>query len=131
VMKAQKLYALMNMLPDPADRITYSKELKNVSGLLAYPVPEESSISKYLTMERREAVADQINRAILKRTGKPTISSLELITRYTSVLWSTANREDIRPRPGAILPPIRKDTDITEDSPVPTFDLQQFLEFRP
>ena len=69
VMKAQKLYALMNMLPDPADRITYSKELKNVSGLLAYPVPEESSISKYLTMERREAVADQINRAIL---SKPT-----------------------------------------------------------
>lgn len=65
VMKAQKLYALMNMLPDTADRITYSKELKNVSGLLAYPVPEESSISKYLTMERREAVADQINRAIL------------------------------------------------------------------
>jgi hypothetical protein len=65
LMKAQKLYALTNMLPDPGDRATYLKELKNVGGLLAYQVPEKSSISKYLTMERREAVADQINRAIL------------------------------------------------------------------
>lgn len=65
LMKAQKLYALTNMLPDPADRTTYLKELNNVGGLLAYQVPEKSSISKYLTMERREAVADQINRAIL------------------------------------------------------------------
>lgn len=68
LLKAQKLYALMNMLPNGADRTTYLKELKNVSGLLAYPVPENSSIANYLTMERREAVADQINRAIL---GEP------------------------------------------------------------
>ncbi len=68
LLKAQKLYALTNMLPNSADQATYSKELKNVSGLLAYPVPENSSIANYLTMERREAVADQINRAIL---GKP------------------------------------------------------------
>jgi len=65
LMKAQKLHALTNMLPDPSDRATYLKELNNVGGLLAYQVPEKSSISKYLTMERREAVADQINRAIL------------------------------------------------------------------
>ena len=63
--KAQKLYALTNMLPDPADRKTYLKELENVSALLVYPVPEESPMAKYLTMERREAVADQIDRAIL------------------------------------------------------------------
>jgi hypothetical protein len=65
LMRAQKLHALTNMLPDPGDRATYLKELNNVGGLLAYQVPEKSSISKYLTMERREAVADQINRAIL------------------------------------------------------------------
>jgi hypothetical protein len=130
LMKAQKLNALTKMLPEP-DRSTYTKELENVGGLLAYKVPEQSSISKYLTMERREAVADQINRAILsepsfmiagrspwfdidlsERIGKPTISSLELITRYTSVLWSSANLEGIRPRPGAMLPPVRKDADV-------------------
>lgn len=131
LMKAQKLNALTKMLPEP-DRSTYTKELENVGGLLAYKVPEQSSISKYLTMERREAVADQINRAILKRIGKPTISSLELITRYTSVLWSSANLEGIRPRPGAMLPPVRKDADVanSEDMPVPIFDLQQFLEIK-
>ena len=65
---AQKLYALTNTLPNPVDRATYLKELENVGGLLAYKVPEESSMAKYLTLERREAVADQINRAILSKS---------------------------------------------------------------
>ena len=65
---AQKLYALLNTLPNPDDRATYLKELENVGGLLAYKVPEESSMAKYLTLERREAVADQINRAILSKS---------------------------------------------------------------
>jgi len=64
--KAQKLHALINMLPEPGDRAVYLKELNNVGGLLAYKVPETSSISKYLSQERREAVADQINSAILR-----------------------------------------------------------------
>lgn len=63
--KAQKLYALVSMLPKPSDRAVYAKELKNVGGLLAYKVPETSSMSKYLSQERREAVAEQINSAIL------------------------------------------------------------------
>jgi hypothetical protein len=63
--KAQKLYAIAQMLPKPNDRATYLKELANVGGLLVYKVPEESSLSKYLSQERREAVADQINSAIL------------------------------------------------------------------
>lgn len=66
--KAQKLYSLANSLTNHSDRARYLKELENVGGLLAYKVPEQSSMAKYLTMERREAVADQINRAIL---GKP------------------------------------------------------------
>lgn len=66
--KAQKLYSLANSLTNHSDRAIYLKELENVGGLLAYKIPEQSSMAKYLTMERREAVADQINRAIL---GKP------------------------------------------------------------
>lgn len=66
--RAQKLYALSTTLPNPLDRATYLKELENVGGLLAYKVPEKSSMAKYLTLERREAVADQINRAILSKS---------------------------------------------------------------
>ncbi|KJA18109.1 hypothetical protein HYPSUDRAFT_70145 [Hypholoma sublateritium FD-334 SS-4] len=44
--------------------------------------PEKSSMAKYLMLEQREAVADQINRAILKRTDRPLILSLGLVTRH-------------------------------------------------
>lgn len=66
--RAQKLYAFSTTLQNPLDRATYLKELENVGGLLAYKVPEKSSMAKYLTLERREAVADQINRAILSKS---------------------------------------------------------------
>ncbi len=65
LIRAQKLYAYLDTLANVADRAIYQKELENVGGLLAYKVPEKSSMAKYLTLERREAVADQINRAIL------------------------------------------------------------------
>ncbi|KDR81691.1 hypothetical protein GALMADRAFT_58600 [Galerina marginata CBS 339.88] len=103
--RAQKLYAFSNMLPNPADRATYLKELENVGGLLAYKVPEKSSMAKYLTLERREAVADQLNRAILKRTGRQPVSTLELLTRYTHLLWQAAHQHGVKARPGAVLPP--------------------------
>jgi solute carrier family 66 (lysosomal lysine-arginine transporter), member 1 len=109
--RAQKLYAAANMLQKPSDRAIYLTELGHVGGLLAYKVPEESPMSKYLTQARREAVADQINSAILckcntypyhcalltysprcaDRTGLPAISYLELYTRYTSTIWSNMN----------------------------------------
>ncbi|KJA27109.1 hypothetical protein HYPSUDRAFT_131638 [Hypholoma sublateritium FD-334 SS-4] len=102
--RAQKLYAYLGTLPH-ADRPIYLKELENVGGLLAYKVPEKSSMAKYLTLERREAVADQINRAILKRTNQPLISSLELVTRHTQVVWQKANEHGVKARPGAVMPP--------------------------
>lgn len=63
--RAQKLYAAANLLHDPSDRARYLKELGNVGGLLAYKEPESSPMAKYLSQERRESVADQINGAIL------------------------------------------------------------------
>lgn len=66
ILRAQKLYALVELLRKPEDRATYLKELENVGGLLAYKVPEMSPMSKYLDQARRERVADQINRAILR-----------------------------------------------------------------
>ncbi|KAF8798096.1 hypothetical protein BYT27DRAFT_7124378 [Phlegmacium glaucopus] len=102
--KAQKLYAFSTTLQNPLDRATYLKELENVGGLLAYKVPEKSSMAKYLTLERREAVADQINRAILNTIGRPLVSSLELLTRHTHLLWHYANQHGAKSRPGAVLP---------------------------
>jgi hypothetical protein len=63
--KARKLYAQVHMLANPIEREAYTTELRNVAGLLAYPDPLSSPVAKYLSQERREAVANQINTAIL------------------------------------------------------------------
>ncbi|KAG8902850.1 hypothetical protein FRB99_004012 [Tulasnella sp. 403] len=68
VPKAQQLALLVSELPSALDRDTYSMELDGVSALMAYSVPESSPVSKYMGMERREAVAEQINSAILCQT---------------------------------------------------------------
>jgi hypothetical protein len=62
---AQKLYSVASQLQDPKARAQYLGELGLVGGLLAYKIPENSPMAKYLSQERREAVADQINGAIL------------------------------------------------------------------
>lgn len=65
VLRAQKLHAAVHMLHKASDREMYGEELKRVCSLLAYPVPESSPMCRYLGQARREAVADQINSAIL------------------------------------------------------------------
>jgi hypothetical protein len=116
--KGQELYELAMTLQKPSDRAMYLKELGNVAGLLAYTVPEDSPMAKYLSQERREALADQINSAILcmsklyptakltskitGRSGLPVVSHLELYTRYTTTLWSFMH--DIRVKPPADRP---------------------------
>ena len=65
ITRIQKLYALAHALPKESDRKTYAEELDQVGGLLAYKVAEESPVARYLSQGRREAVADQINAAVL------------------------------------------------------------------
>lgn len=127
--KARKLLSLAETLTQPSDRDLYVKELTNIGGLLAYKVPEHSSISKYLSQGRREAVADQINRAILDRMGLPSVSSLELLTRYTSTVWSFAHQVGAKSRPGALIPPtaLPPTASQKESETVPPFDLEHFL----
>jgi hypothetical protein len=60
-----ELYECAQDLQDPRERVDYQNDLSEVSGLLAYKVPEQSPLAKYLTQERREEVADEINSAIL------------------------------------------------------------------
>lgn len=64
---AQRLYASVESLQCHRDRERYREELQGVGGLLAYRVPEESSMAIYLSMERREAVANQVNSAIQRK----------------------------------------------------------------
>lgn len=63
--KAQKLYSQAGSLPKPDDRALYLKELSQVTALLVYVKPEDSVMAAYLSQERREAVAEQIEGAIL------------------------------------------------------------------
>ena len=69
ITRIQKLYVLANALPKESDRKTYAEELDQVGGLLAYKVPEKSPMSRYLSQGRREAVADQINAAVLCKSS--------------------------------------------------------------
>ena len=63
--RAQRLYAEVEALRDPEDKKVYREELKRVGGLLAYRTPETSSLAAFLEQSRRDAVADQVNSAIL------------------------------------------------------------------
>ncbi|KAJ3796961.1 lish motif-containing protein [Lentinula aff. detonsa] len=102
---AQKLYPLVKVLPSEQDISRYKKELESVIGLLAYPVPEESPVSGYLNQERRDAVAAQIDYAILYHAKRPVISYLELYARYTSTILGILNNSGVKPPSSWIAPP--------------------------
>jgi len=69
ITRIQKLHVLASALPKESDRKTYTEELDQVGGLLAYKVPEKSPMARYLSQGRREAVADQINAAVLCKSS--------------------------------------------------------------
>jgi hypothetical protein len=77
-----EIYDCAQALQDPHERAEYQHELSAVSGLLAYKVPEQSPMAKYLTQERREAVADEMNNAILCTSFSSPISGVEILTRW-------------------------------------------------
>lgn len=67
----KELVQIVNSLPDPTDRAIFLKELDGIWALMAYPEPEAKSpanVSKYLQYDRRLALADQINSAILRES---------------------------------------------------------------
>ncbi|EIM90091.1 uncharacterized protein STEHIDRAFT_108677 [Stereum hirsutum FP-91666 SS1] len=88
---ARELYECAENLNDPADRVSYQKELSVITSVMAYKDPEHSHLAKYYTQARREQVAEQINSAILHKNGGSPISSLELYVRYTTTMLNTLN----------------------------------------
>ncbi|KAJ3490232.1 hypothetical protein NLI96_g1582 [Meripilus lineatus] len=156
--RAQSLYASVHCLTEAKDRALYLDELTQVSSLLVYPTPEDSPMASYLTQERREALASQIDSAILCRMNQPSLSIVELATRYTSFLWSSLHDRHVKPPhkskwpTGVHLPPSSlqafkapetsadsnhhvhiKKSNSEKDSgePVPEFNLSQFLNSTP
>ena len=142
IQKSRKLHELVKGLPKPKDREMYKKELTNVASLLAYACPEKSAVAKYLSWERRVAVSEQINRAILDRCGVAPISDIELAARYTTVLWDYAKTHGVKPRAGVPLPPRpplssstqstvkldKSDKKDAEGEQLPTFNLHHFVQ---
>lgn len=51
---------------DPAARSVYVREITEAGALFAYTDPEQSPVGGFLKQERRIALADQVNRAILR-----------------------------------------------------------------
>ena len=77
-----ELYESAQDLQDPRERVEYQNKLSEVSGLLAYKVPEQSPLAKYLTQGQRELVADEINSAILCMSLSFPIATVE------ALMWS-------------------------------------------
>ncbi|KAG7092561.1 hypothetical protein E1B28_008910 [Marasmius oreades] len=129
---AQKLYALANMLPSKKENERYMKELKNVVGLIAYRVPETSPVAEYLSQEHRDALAEQVDRAILCRLGLPVIPRLELLMRENCTIWDFLHELKTPLKAGAHLFPaeyIRPTASKGEDSPTcPPLSIPNFLD---
>ncbi|KIJ04845.1 hypothetical protein PAXINDRAFT_159237, partial [Paxillus involutus ATCC 200175] len=138
LIRAQKLYATVNALRKQEERAIYIKELSNVGGLLAYKIPEDSPMAKYLHQERRDGVAEQINSAILYRTNMPTVSCLELAVRYTHFSWAVLHELRVKvsasSQPsGVALPPRAKAQSTGGSEKEPSFEASRsslFLDTR-
>ncbi|KAL1406989.1 hypothetical protein Q8F55_006402 [Vanrija albida] len=83
----------------PEHRAAYLQEIKDVTALLGYNNPETSILGGFLEQERRVALAQQVNAAILRSQGRPVQSHLEQIARATSAIYSTLHDAGIDPQP--------------------------------
>ncbi|KAF8307451.1 hypothetical protein DL93DRAFT_2064872 [Clavulina sp. PMI_390] len=95
----KELAQIVNGLPDPTDRAVYLKELDGIWPLMAYPDPEHkspSNVREYLQYDRRLRLAEQINSAILLRTGQNPRSALEHLVRSTGAIWDLAADKEVQ-----------------------------------
>ena len=76
---AQSLLIETNRL-EPKYRALYLKELTEVSVVMAYLQPESSPAKTYLGMERRQALAEQVDAAILCRCRSPYVMLSSLLS---------------------------------------------------
>ncbi|KAN0065999.1 hypothetical protein ACQY0O_000091 [Thecaphora frezii] len=91
---AQSLYTSAQRLPSYW-RAMYLKELEQVTALLAYPDVEHSPVRRFLHRSRKVALAEQVNSAILFRTGKPSQPLIESAVRQTAFIYNTLHAEKV------------------------------------
>ncbi|EPQ32484.1 uncharacterized protein PFL1_00678 [Pseudozyma flocculosa PF-1] len=91
---AQGLYSSAQKLPSYW-RAMYLKELEQVTALLAYPDVEHSPVRKFLHRSRKVALAEQVNSAILYRTGKPSQPLIESAVRQTAFTYAGLNSDKV------------------------------------
>ncbi|CUA74949.1 hypothetical protein RSOLAG22IIIB_01583 [Rhizoctonia solani] len=84
---ASGLYQSIKSLACPADREIYAKEVEQVCSLMLGPSPESSLAAPYLSMSRREAVADQVNSAMLWYVGEAPAPRLQIWAQTAKVIW--------------------------------------------
>ncbi|KEP55269.1 Ran-binding protein in the microtubule-organising centre protein [Rhizoctonia solani 123E] len=84
---ASGLYQGIKSLASSADRETYAKEVEQVCSLMLGPSPESSLAAPYLSMSRREAVADQVNSAMLWYVGEAPAPRLQIWSQTAKVVW--------------------------------------------
>lgn len=95
----RKLWADVQLLEKASDREAYLEEVKNVMFILAFDAPEKKTPAKYLSQARREAVADQIDCAILCKIPvfvEPGYCGTRLISLCSYVLRSVRTTSDIQ-----------------------------------
>ncbi|CAE7106658.1 unnamed protein product [Rhizoctonia solani] len=90
---ASGLYQSIKSLACPADREIYAKEVEQVCSLMLGPSPESSLAAPYLSMNRREAVADQVNSAMLWYVGEAPAPRLQIWAQTAKVVWDLIGTE--------------------------------------
>ncbi|PWN25116.1 hypothetical protein BDZ90DRAFT_234329 [Jaminaea rosea] len=92
---AQQLYNSVLRLPSGAYRDLYRKEVESVTAILAYKDLERSPLRKFLDVRRRRGLWNQINGAIMYRTGRPSQPLLESAVRQTTFVWSQLHEDGV------------------------------------
>ncbi|KAF8609965.1 hypothetical protein BDV93DRAFT_3597 [Ceratobasidium sp. AG-I] len=84
---ASQLYQSVRRLPDPKVREVYAMEVEQVCSLMLSSTPEATLAAPYLSMKRREALADQVNSAMLWHAGESPAPCLQIWAQTTRVVW--------------------------------------------
>lgn len=103
---ASGLYQNVKTLACATDRDIYAKEVEQVCSLMLGPSPETSLAAPYLSMSRREALADQVNSAMLWHVGEPPAPRLQIWAQTARVVWDQVI---------AMRPTLQKATDVPAD----------------
>ncbi|XP_020534799.1 glucose-induced degradation protein 8 homolog isoform X2 [Jatropha curcas] len=71
----------------------YVEKLEDFMALLAYEEPEKSPMFHLLSMEYRQQVVDNLNRAILAHANRPSYTAMERLIQQMTVVRQSLNQD--------------------------------------